>query len=227
MRCKFCGWNNPDHVNVCVKCGKPTGIEAGTPDYVYSGDISDDNKKTERFRRDRDVAHSTEKRHCPNCSYPVLKGMTVCPQCKYELGQEDFQMLERKEQQSDSAAASENKGENPDKKTINPYFNKKKQDVVVRKISLTPIKREDEVDGLKEIEFSGDMISLNRQNTEPDNVSITGKTQAVMTFENGCWNIQDKSAQRTTFVQAAQNIPLKDGDIILLGNRMFVFHESK
>ncbi len=56
-------------------------------------------------------------------------------------------------------------------------------------------------------------------------MSITSRIQAVISRKDDRWFIEDKSEQKTTFVQANIPQPLKDGDIILLGNRLFVFHE--
>lgn len=187
----------------------------------------DDDKKTVIIKRGPGAVSRIEKRRCPNCSYPVLKGMKVCPQCKYEIGQGDFEIPEHSVSQPEPVPVAPLDSDAEAKKTINPYFNKKKPEPAIQKFSLSPIKREDEETGPKAVEFKGDNILLNRQNTEPDNISITGKMQAVMTFEDGHWCIQDQSAQRTTFVRAAQKTVLRDGDIILLGNRMFEFHESK
>lgn len=47
----------------------------------------------------------------------------------------------------------------------------------------------------------------------------------MVSQENGHWYIEDASDQKTTFVQAARKTELHDGDIILLGNRLFEFHE--
>ena len=65
---------------------------------------------------------------------------------------------------------------------------------------------------------------LNRNNTEVNNPSITSRQQALITRVDGHWFIEDKSEQKTTFVQAAHKIELHDGDLILLGNRLFEFH---
>ena len=183
MRCKFCGWNNPDHVSLCQKCGNPIEVVDASPIYEQS-DGDDDDKKTVIIKRGAASASRIEKRHCPNCSYHVLKGMTVCPQCKYELSQSDFLVPEQETAQPDPALAPPVDGNSDDKKTINPYFNKKKPEPVMGNFSLTPIKREDEESGPKAVEFTGDNIPLNRQNTEPENNSITGTVQAVMSFED-------------------------------------------
>jgi len=71
--------------------------------------------------------------------------------------------------------------------------------------------------------FSGEEIILNRDNTDEGNMTITSKEQAVLTYENKKWYLQDRSEQKTTFV--TEKIELKPGDIIVLGNRRFEFDE--
>ena len=90
---------------------------------------------------------------------------------------------------------------------------------------LKPIKRANERHELEELEFEGKSVSLNRDNTEAGNLSITSREQAIITNVDGHWYIEDKSEQKTTFVQAANRIELNDGDLILLGNRLFEFHK--
>ena len=90
---------------------------------------------------------------------------------------------------------------------------------------LKPLKRMNERHELEEREYEGSEVLLNRANTEDNNPSITSREQAVVTRVDGRWYIEDRSEQKTTFVQAAKRIELHEGDIILLGNRLFEFHE--
>ena len=73
--------------------------------------------------------------------------------------------------------------------------------------------------------FSGEEIILNRDKTDEGNMTITSKEQAVLTYENKKWYLQDRSEQKTTFVYTTEKIELKPGDIIVLGNRRFEFDE--
>jgi len=66
-------------------------------------------------------------------------------------------------------------------------------------------------------------IELNRSNLDPGNSSITGKVQAELTYEDGTWRMKDRSELQTTFLLASTPTPLKDGDILLLGDRKFIF----
>lgn len=89
---------------------------------------------------------------------------------------------------------------------------------------LSPVKRINEKKELVDLEYEGKEVLLNRENTEADNGSITSQNQALLEFSNGRWTIEDKSEQGTTFVKASKKIELNEGDVILLGNRLFVFH---
>lgn len=73
-------------------------------------------------------------------------------------------------------------------------------------------------------EFSGPKTILNRDNTDPENPSITSRQQAAISNINGKWVITDLSDQQTTFVRPSEGYELRDGDTILLGNRLFIFH---
>lgn len=78
----------------------------------------------------------------------------------------------------------------------------------------------------QEVELKGEYNELNRGNLEPDNNTISQKLQAVLTCKDGKWFIKDQSAYKTTFVLAAEETPLKNGDVIMMGNRRFVFTEE-
>ncbi len=119
------------------------------------------------------------------------------------------------------------------KKTVNPF--------AAASMEAEPVQEEDGVycsiqpladvgengQFFKKFEFGSVEIVLRRNNTEPSNSSITSKEQALLTFEDGKWYIEDKSTFQTTFVRAGRKTQLQDGDIILLGDRRFVFNAEK
>lgn len=90
---------------------------------------------------------------------------------------------------------------------------------------MSPVKRNGERRQPEDIELEGESVVLNRDNTDPGNLSITSRSQAVITRKDDKWVIEDRSEQKTTFVQASSPHELHEGDIILLGNRLFIFHE--
>ncbi|MBK8499605.1 MAG: zinc finger Ran-binding domain-containing family 2 protein [Flavobacteriales bacterium] len=71
------------------------------------------------------------------------------------------------------------------------------------------------------IELPGESVSLERDNVDPGNMTITSKGQALLEHENGSWYITDTSALRTTYVRVAERTKLSSGDVILLGDRAF------
>lgn len=232
MRCKNCGWPNRPGETVCVKCNSPLGednshetalenqpgdyynssnsnINATIPEAVYFGD-------TESVDEQGSV--------CPKCGYPLRPNITSCPNCKYQLPNNN-----RNQSAKENIVNSNNKPtrmENPSAKkpitgTINPYMVQTEQEPT---FILSPTQRVNEKKVLNNLEYEGKEVLLNRDNTEPENGSITSQLQAVVVNENGHWYIEDKSEQGTTFVRATKRIELNEGDTILLGNRLFEFH---
>ncbi len=202
MRCNNCGWNNPETNSKCEKCGATLSSHA--PNSYQREAINDVLKKTvidaEAFGEQEKPISNV----CPKCGYPMREGTTVCPQCGY--------------------GASGNVGQQPvvhfqKQETVNPYVNLN----AGHSCTLTPIARADETNVPAPQSYTGESIELNRDNTDNGNMTITSKVQAQLMFENGNWYIEDKSSQKTTFVLAKEKVALKDGDVILLGNRQFVF----
>jgi hypothetical protein len=99
-----------------------------------------------------------------------------------------------------------------------PAFGKK------RGFSLKFLKDTDEVDEKRRpLDFPGDFASLNRDNLEPDNFTITSKVQAEIKLVDGQWYIENKSLLKTTYIQVLTPIKLNKGDIIIMGNTRFLF----
>lgn len=252
MRCKNCGWPNKPSESTCVKCGSPlssaedhddftsrsNGPESSIPlnKTIIEGDVFKSVKPKEAnnasFKQTRiDTVDSLSQ--CPKCGYPVRPGVDKCPNCK-------FQIVPAQQEETNSHASSWEKNGADDRNlrptrmaggngargafrgTINPYMMNIESEP---SFILKPIKRVDERHGFEEIEYEGKQVVLNRENTEQNNPSITSKEQAIITCSDGHWYIEDKSEQKTTFVQAAHKIELQDGDIVLLGNRLFEFHK--
>lgn len=95
------------------------------------------------------------------------------------------------------------------------------------KFSISPVARLNETNVPKALDFEGTEAILNRANTDPENLSITSRQQAAISRRGNKWVITDMSDQKTTFVRPSrEGVELHDGDVILLGNRMFIFHEK-
>lgn len=111
--------------------------------------------------------------------------------------------------------------------TVNPYAGMGAY-VPVPRCILKPVifPGEDIRYAPEQVNIKGDYNELNRQLLDPDNNTITSKVQAILTHKDGKWYVQNQSAQKTTYVYAGEPIEVKSGDIILMGNRTFVFEED-
>ena len=221
MRCKNCGWPNKPEATTCTKCGSPLESTEQVGQYTDSHVAL---KKTVS-EQDAFGGQVAQPNICPKCSYPLRPGSTKCPNCQTDISEVP--------QQPPSSVNEGQKRMAPRRPTVlnAPKFNgtvnvwTEGGIGVVPSFVLSPVKRNGERHDPEDVELEGEEVALNRENTDPNNMSITSRTQAVITRKDDQWYIEDKSEQKTTFVQARTPQPLHDGDIILLGNRLFVFHE--
>lgn len=181
---------------------------------------------------------------CPKCGYPLRPDTDKCPNCRFQI---KAAAPEAAPEAAAPAPASETTGSMapetpaaaPDFKrqatvgvqegfrqpapafsgTVNPLVQR-----IIPEFTLTLQPRDGEHISNDRLEFEGESVSLNRDNVDPGNNSITSKEQARIVFEDGKWYVEDKSAFKTTFVQAGRKTEIKNGDTILMGSRMVVFN---
>lgn len=210
MRCRNCGWENDFGALKCEKCNAPLSGSMVDNRSQYSGYAeresmsSDSNLK--KTVSDSSVFNDLNLRKCPDCGYLYNPDMGECPNC---------------------GGARQNACAGPVQKdshtsltgTVNPWSKPQNR----KMCSLTPVAWEDEAETPDQNRYSGSMIVLNRDNTDPGNNTITSKEQALLTFEDGAWYLEDKSSQQTTYLHVSRKMKLEDGDIVILGNRRFIF----
>lgn len=254
MRCSNCGWPNKPGVTECVKCNTPLGESiASSTEYRSPAGGTGNDSNLNKTVMENDVFGSSQNQYgapqggdepnevCPKCGYPVRPGTDKCPNCRYDIyanrsarqnpaetyrepGYKSGMTGESQGGNRATRMASADDTHKPVRGTINPYMMNVENEPLFR---LKPIKRVEERHDLETLEYEGKEVVLNRDNTEVNNPSITSRQQAVITNEDGKWYIKDLSDQKTTFVQAGEKLELKDGDIILMGNRLFEFHTEK
>lgn len=178
---------------------------------------------------------------CPKCGYPMREDVSKCPNCNFQVGENNDAIpsnvrtngySRRPTRMTDTADVESEQEPRIIPKvgklrgTINPYMMEVPQDPT---FVLKPLQRMNERKPAEpvEIELENGAVVLTRDNTEQGNLSITSKEQAVVCHSDGHWYIENCSEQKTTFVLASHKIEIQDGDIILLGNRMFEFKEQK
>lgn len=216
MRCKFCGYINPEGKDKCEKCNKPLDKSSENQNNMASANNSD--RPTERQAAQfnpkatlpeyavNQQVNNSEKEECPDCGY-ALDNDGNCPSCGYSS----------KKTSINSPKICE--ASNEARQTMRPVRKGEKEGRFV----LTPISEENGMPEADPILFEGNEVRLNRDNLAPKNPTITSKTQALIKCNDGKWSIIDKSDLKTTFVQAENSVDLENGGLILLGNQLFKF----
>lgn len=239
MRCKNCGWENPDGQEKCEKC-HGTLVDAA-PEHKPTTPVSDRMRSTvaEGVIFDTPV-HGGAPKTCPKCGYPVSDTSTSCPNCNHELqpAPTTRQMIKCKSCGAELDATAKfcpNCGAPTSEDSPKPRrIQRSAMGTVMggpvsgpssanKFCTLRPIAWDGEDVNYNPITYSGDTIILNRANTDANNNSITSREQAILTCEDGEWFIENRSDLRTTFIRVNGKVKLTSGDIIVLGNREFEF----
>ncbi len=239
MRCKNCGWENENGNTICEKCHVSLGDRVS--ENSSSSPISDRLRSTvaESVMFDDNISLDISTA-CPRCGYPLSDDSLTCPNCNQELNNG----LPMKDIQKCGSCGKDivgdakfcpNCGNSLSKELPQRQFIQRSAMGTVlggpasdpsstnRFCTLKPVAWEGENVQYKPVTYSGNVIILNRSNTDPNNNTITSREQAVLTCENGEWYIENHSELRTTFIRVNGKIKLKDGDVIVLGNREFEF----
>ena len=216
MRCQFCGWDNPQGKENCEKCNKPLANAVRDESLSVNLDQDNQSRPTDRYvdnpfnpkETGRGVLvcgndANDKEAECPKCGYPLENG--ECSACGFKEEEKIFISTDIEDS----------------RKTIRPTRKIEKEKEV--EFKLVPISEETGMPEGDELSYKGNDVVLNRDNTDPNNSTITSQEQALLTYENGKWRVEDKSQYRTTFVQAVRRIELQSGDLLLLGNQLYRF----
>lgn len=237
MRCRNCGWENPDGQVNCEKChGNLCDV---TPAHQLTTPVSDRMKSTVVEGVIFSDSSVVTPKMCPKCGYPISDSSTSCPNCNHELQPSPTakQVLHCKSCGASLAPYAKfcySCGTPVSVVISQPHSIQRSAMGTVlggpvagpssnKFCTLKPIAWEGEDVNYNPITYSGDTIILNRANTDSNNNSITSREQAILTCEDGEWYIENKSDLRTTFIRVNGRVKLTSGDIIVLGNREFEF----
>lgn len=247
MRCSNCGWDNPAGLTKCEKCGTPlsdgvvqssysgtsrepanagTAMEGCADTPAFSKTVCEASVFGSEVAAAPSSPQSAHNGRCPQCGYPLRQDATVCPKCHYVFGQQapkSSQSTEQEKPQQDVfQGQNPNDARTPFGGTVMPGMNR----VPDIWCSLTPMPIQGERETPEKVEFEGKRHELNRANTDAKNHTITSKVQAILEYNDSKkrWYIQDQSTLQSTFLRCADEVPIVDGDVLLMGDRRFVFH---
>ena len=157
-----------------------------------------------------EIDEGSSQIECDNCKKLISTTFKYCPYCASEIVQRTIVFRKKRKKNDDSQPS------------LQPLSNAQdeKQNYCC---NLTIIPDEDEIIEPKTNKYEGKDIILNRANTEPQNPTITSKQQAKLIFDDGKWYIENYSQFETTFISVNRRMQLESGDIIMLGDRRFLF----
>lgn len=191
---------------------------------------------------------SQGSRPCPQCGYLVLDDFTSCPSCGAAIGNPSQAYTPKPAQTKpvQPKAVEDLLGDETVKcdhcgnevsikysfcpkcgkrihlKTM-PSRRHKPTPPPTPVCQLTIIPEEEEQLEPTPKDYSGESVILNRENTEPDNRTITSKEQAELTYKDGKWFLMNHSELHSTYIEVNRPMELQAGDTIVLGDRRFRF----
>ncbi|MDE6648970.1 MAG: zinc ribbon domain-containing protein [Muribaculaceae bacterium] len=200
MRCKNCGWENPDGLTKCEKCNG--SLNEASSVHNPTTPVSDRMRSTvsEGVIFNDQISRVVPKT-CPQCGYPVSDTSTSCPNCNFELQAAPTAKQSQKCKACGSDIAPDAKfcsscGAPVNKESAQPRKIQRSNMGTVMGgpivgpasvntfCTLKPIAWQGEDVNYNPITYSGDTIILNRANTDANNHSITSREQAVLTCED-------------------------------------------
>ncbi len=226
-RCENCGFSNNDEAVRCIKCNymlsAQSGVDFGGEKSPVKSDESSQTQPTKVGIRVHTPAWDEQPAHtnatggnCPQCEYPARTGETVCVRCGTSLHSSP---LESAPVHTASPAS-----------TVPPAVPNADTSKTVRRVvpetkkgyRLVAISLEDETEQ-RSIPLAGAHIVMNRDLLDSGNNSISRSGHASLSFRDGQWWLENLSSLKSTFIQVNQPQQIREGDVILIGDRLFKF----
>lgn len=249
MRCVNCGWNNPDGLSKCQKCNQElrefnfenhVGNESG---HSMSHTVMD-------CGRHRDSGYDSCPQKgtvCPRCGYPVSAESPFCPNCGF--GPDEYvaasqkgkatvrdvrdvlyddhvkEDVMRRPENLKRTVRSHDVAVKATVREISPEMFSDASDAVRsddRSFRLMPL---DNFDGRTPsvLEFKGDKATVGRHEISGKEASVPEDAKAMFEFDGNRWRVKDENGSKAVFVCASHPIEIAPGDIVVIGNRRFIF----
>lgn len=250
LRCNTCGYINDEQTEDCAKCGAALSDAKKTVNNSSSQNISHattggsdhlaHQKRSHKTvkggtsnqpyldnpRNSQNLTPQTEEEQgtsCSSCRYPLRAHQLICPNCGFDNGEQQAPAPAASQEDPHSTKGFEEADDDapiePRHKTIlDPWEVTNIGDS--KKFTLVTDK------GKTTLNFEGEEVELNRDNLDANNKSISGGKHAMIEYQDGQWYIKDQSSNGFTFIQVRDRMPIQSGDMIIMGNKLFVFKEK-
>lgn len=233
MRCSKCGFDNPEGVNACVKCGQTIQGNAGSYLPLRATVVSANSQDERPGYTPRPTVIATPDGYANPMRATVLDKQDVGFDSQARqtrvIGNDSFSKTSdtHKEQAVDTSVKCQYcQAEIRADYAFCPMCGKPIEHPTMPegpKCSLTVIPEEDEQIEETTLTYVGEVIVLNRDNTDRENRTITSKEQAVLLYKDEKWYIENRSEYCTTYIEASRSFEIRSGDVIMLGDRRFRF----
>jgi len=220
MRCDNCGWNNPDGLEKCQKCNQtlmrpqPKAEEKAfspvTPS-PFKATVVDAGKFADGHKGEKQIVN------CVRCGYPLLPDTSYCPNCgsKTSAVKDDVPAVPELKKTMLDAKAFDAK-----RTVMDSGAAAARPEPVEKHFSLVPADCLDGKSGT--LVFTGENVRIKRNDID-GGTPVSENLQALFEYADGGWHVTDKSGLRNTYVCASHRIKLEPGDIVVIGNRRFIF----
>lgn len=250
MRCDNCGWNNPEGLTKCQKCNQELKSAPNfnqtimDPSREQSAPVQQAGESVACEKCGYPL--SAGNTYCPNCGTQVAqaspapasqntKTVRVLPEeLLVENRPEALKATVREipvELLSDSPASKHI----DNTKTVRVLPEELLQDEPAAPAPATA-PAEPELPGFKlvpmdnfdgqtpqALSFSGDKVSVERKDIPGADSSIGEDIQVAFEYENGQWAVSEKEGRPVVYVAASHKVWLQPGDVIVVGNRRYIF----
>ena len=253
MRCDNCGWNNPEGLAKCQKCNQELRSAPNfnqtvmDPTREHSAPVREIGESVTCVRCGYPL--SAANSYCPNCGTQVPQ-TSPTPSPAASLNAKTVRVLPEELMMENSPEAlkatvreipvellSDNPTQNhiDNAKTVRVLPEELLQDDQVAS-TPTSVSVEPELPGFRlvpmdnfdgqlpqTLSFSGDEVSVERKDIPGADASIGEDVQVSFEYENGQWAVFEKGGRPVVYVAATHKVWLRPGDIIVVGNRRFIF----
>ncbi len=199
MRCQTCGFQNNAESVMCVKCNTrlnaQPAVPAGFSHQPATQAAHPGGIPTIKGANPLAMAATATVFTCEQCGhYPLAAEVSAampCPNCNFK-----------------GKAA-------PQHHTIKIGGLFMGQGPASSKVRLTDVLTS------KVIEFDGEDLTLNREQINPADMSISSGKHVQFTKQKGHWYVTDHSTNQATFLQVNGQVPVQSDSHIIIGNRVY------